>query len=342
MLLLILSPGNAAKMGKRIMKRIIALAVGLATLALSAPRIEAQDAYPNKPIKMLLAFAPGGATDINSRQFAQALSKQLGQPVIVENKPGAGGNIGATEAARSAPDGYTIFYATSAIVLTPSLYPKLPFDPFKDFIPVTLTATVPLVLVTSPNLDAKDVNGLIALAKTKPDGLSYASSGAGAILHLAGAHFSAENGLKTTHIPYKGSALAVTDLTSGRVDFMFMPLNEAVGHVRSGRLKGLAVTTAKRVPVLPDMPTLSEAMGKPVAEMGAWQGIVVPAGTPQAIVDRLSTEILKAQRSPELIQQLEAQGSVILGGSAADYTAYMKQEFDRWADVIKTGKITIE
>jgi tripartite-type tricarboxylate transporter receptor subunit TctC len=320
------------------MQRVIALAICLLVAVLPA---KAQDTYPNKPIKMLLAFAPGGATDINSRQFAQALTKGLGQPVVVENKPGAGGNIGATEAAKSPPDGYTIFYATSAIVLTPSLYPNLPFDPFKDFIPVSLTATVPLVLVTSPTLDVKDVNGLIAAMKAKP-GMSYASSGAGAILHLAGAQFVQENGLTATHIPYKGSAQGVTDLTTGRVDFMFMPLNEAVGHVKGGRLKGLAVTTAKRVAVLPDTPTLSEAVGKPVAEVGAWQGIVVPQGTPKAIVDRLALEIRKALESPELSKQLESQGSVLLGGTQEDYTAFMKREYARWADVIKTGKITID
>jgi len=319
--------------------RYLLIALSLISSALSSVSCLAADAYPTKPIRMLVAFAPGGSADINARQFAQVLSKQLGQPVVVENKAGAGGNIAAGEVARAAPDGYTIFYATSAIVFAPSLYPKLTYDPFRDFIPVALTATIPLVLVVNPKLPVKDVKDLIAYVKGKPEGVNYASSGSGALLHLAGAQFSQAHELKTTHVPYKGSAPAITDVIGGQVDFMFVPINESVSYIRGGRLRALAVTTSKRQSLLPDTPTLSEALGTKSADVGAWQGIVVPKGTPKEVVARLSAEVTKALQNPELRKQLESQGSELLGGTAEQYAAYMKEEYTRWGEVIKKGNI---
>jgi tripartite-type tricarboxylate transporter receptor subunit TctC len=320
------------------------LVAGLLSIALTSGGVLSVSAqtYPAKPIRMVVGFPPGGSADVNARHFAQAMSGQLGQQIVVDNKPGAGGNIAAAEVARSKPDGYTIFYATSAIVLAPSLYSKLQYDPFKDFIPVALTANIPLLLAVNPALPVKDVKELIAYVKAKPEGINYASSGAGAILHLACAQFAKTHGLKMTHVPYKGSAPALTDVMGGQTEMICVPINEAIGHVRVNRLRALAITSTKRSPLLPETPTLAEATGVKDAEIGAWSGIVAPKGTPKEIVTRLNAEVNKALTNPELLQRLEAQGSEPLGGTPEQHEAHMKREFTRWANVIREAGIKLE
>lgn len=308
----------------------------VATLALSLPAaIHAQDAYPSKPIRMVVAFAPGGSADINARAVGQQLAKDLNATIVVDNKGGAGGNLGAVEVKRSPADGYTVFYATSAVVLSPALYAKPGFDPYEDFTPISLTATIPLVLVTHPKVPAKTVKDFIAWGKSKGGKVNFGSSGSGALLHLAGALFLKETGWEATHIAYKGSAPAITDLLGGSTDFMFLPINEVLQHVKGGGLQALAIMSEKRSPLLPDVPTIREATGKTTMNMGAWQGLMVPKGVPADVVAKLSAALKKTLADAGLRERLTSQGSVMLGGSQKDYVDYMKAEGERWARVIK-------
>ena len=314
------------------MKFSIRLAVGF-FLALITSMLWAQS-WPTKPVRMIIAFPPGGPTDLVSRVLAQKLSEQLGQQVIVDNKPGAGGNIAAELAARAAPDGYTIFYNTSAIVIGPALYGKVNYDTLKEFAPVLLTASVPMVLVVNPQLPARSVKEFVDLAKTRSGALNYSSSGTGTITHLASAMMSTQTGIQTQHIPYKGSAPGLVDLASGQTQFMIDTINTVLPYVRDNRLRGLAVTSAKRSPLLPDLPTLAEA-GISGFEAAAWQGIVVPTGTPNEIVQKLNAEVNKALMHPDIRSRLAAQGADILGGTPAEYAAYLRSEMPRWAKAVK-------
>ena len=314
------------------MKFSIRLAVGF-FLALITSMLWAQS-WPTKPVRMIIAFPPGGPTDLVSRVLAQKLSEQLGQQVIVDNKPGAGGNIAAELAAKAAPDGYTIFYNTSAIVIGPALYGKVNYDTLKDFTPVLLTASVPMVLVVNPQLPARSVKEFLDLAKSRSGALNYSSSGTGTITHLASAMMSTQTGIQTQHIPYKGSAPGLVDLASGQTQFMIDTINTVLPYVRDNRLRGLAVTSAKRSPVLPDLPTLAEA-GISGFEAAAWQGIVVPTGTPNEIVQKLNAEVNKALAHPDIRSRLAAQGADILGGTPAEYAAYLRSEMPRWAKAVK-------
>ena len=314
------------------MKFSIRLAVGF-FLALMTSMLWAQS-WPTKPVRMIIAFPPGGPTDLVSRVLAQKLSEQLGQQVIVDNKPGAGGNIAAELAAKAAPDGYTIFYNTSAIVIGPALYGKVNYDTLKDFTPVLLTASVPMVLVVNPQLPARSVKEFVDLAKTRSGALNYSSSGTGTITHLASAMMSTQTGIQTQHIPYKGSAPGLVDLASGQTQFMIDTINTVLPYVRDNRLRGLAVTSAKRSPLLPDLPTLAEA-GISGFEAAAWQGIVVPTGTPNEIVQKLNAEVNKALAHPDIRSRLAAQGADILGGTPAEYATYLRSEMPRWAKAVK-------
>jgi tripartite-type tricarboxylate transporter receptor subunit TctC len=291
--------------------------------------------YPAKPIRMIVAFAPGGSADINARIVGRQLGKELGQAVVIENKGGAGGNIGATEAKRAAPDGYTIFYATSAVVLAPAVYAKPGFDPYKDFTPISLTATIPLVLVASPTVPAKTVSEFIAWGKTQAGKLNYGSSGSGALLHLAAALFLKETGLEATHVPYKGSAPAINDILGGSTQFMFLPVNEALPHLEGGKLRALAVTHDKRLPQLPDVSTIREATGLATLDTGAWQGLMVPNGTPAEVVGKLNTALQKVLKDEETQNLLMKQGSIVLGGTDKEYSEFMKAEGERWARVVR-------
>jgi tripartite-type tricarboxylate transporter receptor subunit TctC len=315
---------------------LIALVIG----ALLSSTALAQ-AYPAKPIRMVIAFPPGGPTDIVSRIIAAKLSDQFAQQVVVENRPGAGGNIGAELVAKSPPDGYTIFYNTSAIVIGPATYSKVGYDPIKDFAPVALTATVPLVLVVNASLPAKTTRELVAHIKANPTRVNYASSGSGTITHLAAALFCKEMGVQAQHIPYKGSAPALVDVAGGQVQFMIDTINSTLPFVRDGKLRPLAVATLERSSALGEVPTFHESV-LPGFEMSAWQGVVVPAGTPPAIVERLNAELNRAVANADVRAKLAAQGAEPLGGTAAEYGAYIRAEFDRWARVVKEAGARVE
>jgi tripartite-type tricarboxylate transporter receptor subunit TctC len=309
------------------------LFAGLLALCISSS-IHAQG-YPSKAVRMLLAFPPGGPTDINARLFALKLSEQTGQPFVVENRPGAGGSIAATEAARAPADGYTIFYNTSAITIAPALYTSVQVDPVKDFVPVALTATVPLVLAVNPAVPAKTLQEFVAYARANPGKINYASSGIGTITHLAGALFATQLGLQMQHVPYKGSAPALLDVVGGQTQMMIDTISTVLPYARDNRLRPLAIAVTRRSPQLPEVPTLEEAANLPGFEMSAWQGIVLPAATPREIVARLNLEVNKAVQNPDLRARLAAQGSEPLGGTSESYAAYIRSELLRWTKVVR-------
>ena len=307
-------------------------AIGLAAGA--APALHAQTAWPTQPVRMVIPFPPGGPTDLVGRVIAQALSEQLGQNVIVENKPGANANIAAELVARAPADGYTFMYNTSSLALSAVLYSKLNYDALKDFAPVALTAVVPMVLVVHPSVPAKTVPEFIDLLKKNPGKMVYGSAGNGNVTHLGAFQFLQANGLSATHVPYKGSSPALVDLAGGQTQFMTDTINSALPYIRDGRMRALAVTSAKRSPVLPDVPTLQES-GMAGFEVGAWQGVVMPAKTPPEIVNKLNAEITKALKNPAVLEKLAAQGAQPLGSTPEQYGAYLRSEIQRWGAVAK-------
>lgn len=296
--------------------------------------LHAADDYPTRPVRMIVAFAPGGSADINARIVGQKLGAELGGSIVIENKGGAGGNLGAVEAKKSAPDGYSIFYATSAVALAPSVYANPGFQA-KDFEPISLTATIPLVLVVGKSVPTTNPVELVAWLKEQDGKVNYASSGRGALLHLAGALFLKETGTKAAHIAYRGSAPAITDMLGGSVQFMFLPINEISSHLESGSLKAVAVTHAQRVPQLPNVPTMREAFGLQTMDIGAWQGLLVPADTPKDVTRKLSTALERTLQSPEVKKRLVELGSIVLGGTDKDYADYMQAEATRWARIVQ-------
>jgi tripartite-type tricarboxylate transporter receptor subunit TctC len=298
-------------------------------------------AYPDKPIKLVVAFPPGGPTDLVARVLAQKLGEQLGQSVVVDNKPGANGNIAAELVAKAPADGYTVFYNTSAIALSPALYKTLTYDVRGDFAPVALTAVIPLVLAVHPSLPVNTVQEFLAYVKANPGKLSYGSAGNGNITHL-GAHMVLQDkGLSAVHVPYKGSAPALTDLVGGQTQFTTDTVNSSLPFIRDKRLKALAVTSLTRAPVLPDVPTLNETV-MPGFEVGAWQGVLVPAKTPADVVKRLNAELLKALAAPDVKAKLALQGAQTLGSTPAEYGTYLQTELERWARVVKQTGATLE
>jgi tripartite-type tricarboxylate transporter receptor subunit TctC len=312
--------------------------LGVLVAALVAPAVHAQGAappagaYPTKPITMVVPFPPGGPTDLVARVLAQKIGEQMGQSVLVDNRGGANGNIGAAFVAKAPADGYTILYNTSSITLSPSLYKNVPYDVSKDFLPVASVAVVPLGLVVNPSVPANTVAEFVAYAKANPGKLSYGSAGNGNVTHLGAFQFVQANGLEATHVPYKGSAPADVDLVGGQIQFMTDTVNSVMPFVRDKRLKMLAVTTGKRMALFPDVPTLAES-GMPGFEVGAWQGVMVPAGTPGAVVTRLNAEIVAA---------LALQGAEPLGSTPAEYGAYVQKELRRWAGVVKATGVTLD
>jgi tripartite-type tricarboxylate transporter receptor subunit TctC len=311
-------------------------AVAIATLAW-ANAIAADD-YPTRPVRMIVAFAPGGSADINARIVGQKLGSELGGSLVIENKGGAGGNLGAVEAKKSAPDGYSIFYATSAVALAPSVYANPGFQAEKDFEPISLTTTIPLVLVVGKSVPTSTPAEFVTWLKQQEGKVNYASSGRGALLHLAGALFLKETGTKATHIAYRGSAPAITDMLGGSVQFMFLPINEISSHLESGSLKAIAVTHTQRVAQLPNVPTMREAFGLTTMDIGAWQGLLVPAGTPKDITAKLSAALERTLKAPEVKNRLVELGSIVLGGTSKEYAEYMRAEAARWATIVsETG-----
>ena len=318
----------------------LALAACAALTVLASPGAHAQ-AYPAKPITMVVPFPPGGPTDMVARLLAQKLSEQMGQPVVVDNKPGANGNIGGVYASKAPADGYTVLYNTSSITLSPALYKSMQYDVLRDLAPVALTAVVPLALVVNPEVPANNVKDFVAYAKAHPGKLSYGSAGNGNVTHLAAYQFVKAQGIEATHVPYRGSAPADVDLAAGQIQFMTDTINSVMSFVKDKRMKLLAVTTAKRMSLFPDVPTLAETI-MPGFEAGAWQGVMVPAGTPEPVVQRLNAEINKALQNPGLREKLAVQGAEPLGSSVQEYGAYLRKELARWASVVKATGITLD
>ena len=310
-------------------KALAAVAFALLTLGAQA------QSYPNKPIRLVCPFPPGGAVDIASRAGAQALTRQLGQPVTVDNRPGAGGNIGAEIAAKSPADGYTLLMATSNILaINPVLYAKIPFDSFKDFAPVSIVVVVSNVLVLHPSVPANSVQELIALAKEQPGKLTYASSGNGTSMHLAGELFKSMAGVDMVHIPYKGAAASTVDLLAGRVNMVFDSLPAALPNIKAGKLRALAVTGAKRSQFLPELPTIAEA-ALPGYETGIWFGIVAPAGTPPEVISRLNAELVKAAASTEFRERLTGHGFEVVSSTPEQMADSVRSEMAKWGKVVK-------
>ena len=301
-----------------------------------APLAHGQAAsYPAKPIRLVVPFPPGGATDILARAIGQRFSEVLGQPVIVDNRPGAGGNIGSELVAKAAPDGYTLLMGTVGThAINPSLYAKMPYDHVKDFAPVILVAGVPNVLVVHPSVPARTVGEFITYAKANPGKLNFASSGSGTSIHLAGELFKVMAGVQMTHVPYKGSSPAIQDLLGGQVQLMFDNLPSALPQIKAGKLRALAVTTANRTPALPDVPTVAEA-GLPGFEASSWFGVLAPAGTPPAIIARLNAEGVKWLATPEAKEKMQNLGANAAGGTPDDFAAHIRAETVKWARVVK-------
>jgi tripartite-type tricarboxylate transporter receptor subunit TctC len=319
---------------------LIAAAVAAIAAVTSLPA-PAQDKWPSKPIKYVVPFPPGGTTDILGRHLAQKLSAALGQPVIIENKPGAGGNIGSDFVAKSPADGYTILGGTiSSHSINVSLYKDMPYDPVKDFAPVTLIGTNANVLVVTPSNTAKTLQELIAAGKAKPGSLSFASAGNGTSQHLSGELFKAMAGLDMVHVPYKGSAPAIQDVMSGQVPMMFDTTVVAGPHIKSGGVRALAVTSSKRVKGMETIPTVAEA-GVPGYQVVSWQGIFVPANTPKDIVQRLNAELVKIINMPDVREKLEGMGVEPVGNTPEEFAAFQKAEVAKWAKVVKDGNIKI-
>jgi tripartite-type tricarboxylate transporter receptor subunit TctC len=302
----------------------------------------AAQSYPAKPIRLICPFPPGGAVDIASRAIANELTKSFGQAVTVENRPGAGGNIGGAEAARAAPDGYTLFMTTSGInAINPALYAKMPFDPNKDLAPVSALVSLANVLVVHPSVPANSVPDLLKLVRAQPGGITYASSGNGTSIHMSGEMFKALTKTDMLHVPYKGSAPAVTDLLAGQVQVMFDNIPSALPHIRAGKLRALATTGAKRDPALPDLPTIAEA-GVAGYESGVWFGLAVPAATPREIVNRLSAEAVKGTKSPEFVKRMTDLGYLMLGTTPDVMAEMLRQEVVRWAPIVRASGAKVD
>ena len=322
-------------------RRAIGLAVVAAAAASWAGAVQAQDAWPSKPITMVVPFPPGGPTDMVARVLAQQVGQQLGQTVVVDNRPGANGNIGNALVAKAAPDGYTVLYNTSSISLSPSLYKKLSYDVNKDLRPVALTAVVPLGLVVNPKLPVNNVQEFVQYAQANKGKLSYGSAGNGNVTHLAAFQVVQHYKIDASHVPYKGSAPADVDLVAGQIDFMTDTINSVAPFIKDGRLKLLAVSSSKRLPNFPDAPTLAES-GMSGFDAGAWQGVMLPAKTPDAIVQRLNTELMKALKDPGVLEKLRLQGTEPLGSTPQAYGDYINSEIKRWAAVVKSTGVSLD
>lgn len=323
------------------MKRRSLLAV-IAGLPFAAPTFAATPEWvPDRPIRLVVPFGAGGSTDVTARLIGEALGIRLGQPVVVENRTGAGGNIGSEVVARSMPNGYTLLLTTSTTHATnPALYRTLPFDVRRDFAPISLTAFIPNLLVVPASRDQGSVKDLIELAKQRPDELNYGSAGAGSSQHLAAALFATRSTVRMTHVPYRGGAAAVTDLLGGKLDLLFSPLVEVLEHVRAGRLTALAITTERRSSLLPEVPTVAEFL--PGYEVRLWNGLLAPAGTPSPVIGRLARETNEVLRTPQMKDKLAQQGSDPAGNTPEEFARFIDAELVKWAELVRISAARVD
>ncbi|MBP0630907.1 tripartite tricarboxylate transporter substrate binding protein [Cupriavidus sp. AcVe19-1a] len=317
------------------------LAGMLAAGSLAVPLTAGAETWPARPIQLLIPYPPGGSADLLARPVAAKLQEKLGQPVVLDYRPGAGGTIATQALARAKPDGYTLIMVLAAHAINASLYPKLPYDTRKDFAPVSLVANLPMILAGSSSLRANNVQELIAEARANPGKLTFASAGNGNTGHLAGELFDSVAGIKMTHVPYKGSAQVVTAMLSGEVQLTFDSISTTLPHVKSGKLRALAVTGSQRAAVAPDVPTLAEA-GVPGISITGWYAVLAPAGTPQPVVDRLSTEIATVLRQPDLKATLATNGYEPVGSTPAALSTHIDAEINRWNKVVKDSGAQIQ
>jgi tripartite-type tricarboxylate transporter receptor subunit TctC len=332
--------GGGEKRGTARSPILRAYALALAVVLSGTPS-HAQD-YPSKPIRLNVPFPAGGGTDILSRVLANRLAETLKQPVIVENKPGAGGNIGVDATAKAAPDGYTLVMGQTAnLAINPTLYTNLPYDPVRDLVPVALVADSPVVLVVGAESQFKTLAEIIAAARAKPSDLTFATPGNGTVSHLVGELLQGTANVKLQHIPYKGAAQALTDLMGGRVDTFFSSVPSALAQIKGGKLRAIAVTSATRSPSLPDVPTVAES-GFPGFDATTWFGILAPAKTPQPIIDKLNAEINAALKSPEVGEKIATEGGAPLGGTAAKFAEVLRVDIERWGGIVKASGAKVD
>jgi tripartite-type tricarboxylate transporter receptor subunit TctC len=317
--------------------RIAAMAAAL----ILAPSAFAQSTYPDRPVKVIVPFAPAGPTDVVARLITQKLSDRLGKQFYVENVAGAGGNTGMGQAARAAPDGYTVLFVSSSFVVNPSLYPKIPYDPYKDFIPVTVAGDAPNILLVNPSVPAKNVKELVAYIKANPGKVSYASAGTGTTPHLSAELFRLTMNLDAVHVPFGGAGPAIQSVAGGHTPMAFTSLPPAIPLIQDGKIRALAVSAAKRVAVLPDVPTLAEE-GLPGQEADTFQAVLVPTGTPRPIVDLLYKEIKAIVALPDIQERFAALGLDAVANTPEEFTAQIKKEIEQWGKVIRDAKIKID
>lgn len=322
-------------------RTMLMLCLAGAAAALALPAFGQGTQYPEKPIRIVVPYPPGGFNDTLARTLAGKLQTSWGQPVVVDNKPGGATVIGIDAAAKSAPDGYTLVILPFSFAVNTSIFRKLPYDTEKDFAPITLAAATANLLVVPPSLPVNSVQELIALAKSRPGGLKYASTGTGSSNHLSMETFKQMAGVDIVHVPYKGSAPAVTDLLGGHVDVMFDNISNVIKHVQSGRLRALAVTTPARSPHAPQLPTVSEA-GVPGYEIAVWFGVAAPAGTPKPVVDKLNAEIVKILNQPDVKEKFAAQGVDAVGTTPQQFAAHLREQQAKWATVVRNAGVTPE
>lgn len=316
--------------------------IGLAAAAMSLPTLAQTSSFPQRPVRIVVPYTTGGSNDVIARLLAQQLQETWGQPVVVENKPGAAGNIGASDIAKSAPDGHSLLLTNINIVsMNPGLIANMPFDPQKDFAPISLLGTTALALVVHPSVPANNVRELIDLARKGPGRLNYASSGNGSPQHMSAEMFKAMTKTSLTHIPYRGAAPAVNDLLAGQVQVTVGVVNQLIPHIRAGKLKALGVTTRKRLAQMPDVPTLDEA-GVPGYESEIWLGLAAPAGTPPAIIEQINQAVRKAMASADVVSKLQSQGIDVMVSSPDQMRQRGLEDLKRWGDIIRTAGIKVD